>query len=120
MLLSLLSGGATRFLVLCLIRISGLLVRCLQWIRVGLPSLSKSCGYGRCMTSTCQRSYRALRDAIAGGDVSAVWEAWSQAEECSLDEAFCASGGPVPVKRLFVQGREVLSGLKWLALVGPK
>ena len=42
--------------------------------------------------------FGAFCDAIAGGDVSAVWETWSYAAEFALIEAFCASGGSILVK----------------------
>ena len=50
---------------------------------------------------------RTLRDAIANRDISVAWEVWSSAAEISLSDAFCASGGPIPVKG-FVRRRGVV------------
>ena len=43
-------------------------------------------------------------DAIASGDVSSAWLAWSSSAERALLSAFCLAGGPVP-ERSFCLGR---------------
>ena len=42
--------------------------------------------------------------AVASGDVSGAWIAWSTAAERALADAFCLAGGPVP-ERGFCLGR---------------
>ena len=42
--------------------------------------------------------------ALASGDVSGAWIAWSTAAERALADAFCLAGGPVP-ERGFCLGR---------------
>ena len=47
---------------------------------------------------------RTLRGAVESREISAAWEIWSYAAESSLIDAFCPSGGPMPVNG-FVRGR---------------
>ena len=56
--------------------------------------------------------------AVASGDVSGAWIAWSNAAEGALVDAFCLAGGPVPERGFCLAGG-------WRALVkfvwaGPK
>ena len=54
--------------------------------------------------------------AVASGDVSGAWIAWSNAAERALVDAFCLAGGPVP-ERGFCLGRGALIRFVW---AGPK
>ena len=56
--------------------------------------------------------------AIASGDVSGAWLAWSNAAEGALVDAFCLAGGPVP-ERGFCLGRG-LACFNRVRLGGPK
>ena len=56
--------------------------------------------------------------AIASGDVSGAWLAWSNAAEGALLSAFCLAGGPVP-ERGFCLGRG-LARFNRVRLGGPK
>ena len=56
--------------------------------------------------------------AIASGDVSSAWLAWSSSAERALLSAFCLAGGPVP-ERGFCLGRG-LARFNRVRLGGPK
>ena len=56
--------------------------------------------------------------AVASGDVSGAWLAWSNAAEGALLSAFCLAGGPVPEKG-FCLGRG-LARFNRVRLGGPK
>ena len=61
--------------------------------------------------------------AVASGDVSGVWLAWSNAAEEALVDAFCLAGGRVlacfgPKCVGFVLGALFLGMLLWLIFVG--
>ena len=60
----------------------------------------------------------AVDSAIASGDVSGAWLAWSNAAEGALVNAFCLAGGPVP-ERGFCLGRG-LARFNRVRLDGPK
>ena len=56
--------------------------------------------------------------ALASGDFSGAWIAWSAAAERALADAFCLAGGPVP-ERGFCLGRG-LARFSRVRLGGPK
>ena len=60
----------------------------------------------------------AVDSAVASGDVSGAWIAWSNAAERALVDAFCLAGGPVP-QRCFCLGREQAC-FRGVRLGGPK
>ena len=67
-----------------------------------------------------------LEDALASGDVSGAWLAWSSAAERALVEAFCLAGGPIPdhgfrlgrgvarFKRVRLEGTQGAQGPGWV------
>ena len=57
--------------------------------------------------------------AVASGDVSGAWIAWSNAAEGALLSAFCLAGGPVP-ERGFLLGQGCLACFSKVRLGGPK
>ena len=59
-----------------------------------------------------------IDDALASGDVSGAWLAWSNAAEEAMVDAFCLAGGPVPL-RGFCLGRG-LACFNKVRLGGPK
>ena len=59
-----------------------------------------------------------IDDALASGDVSGAWVAWSTAAERALVDAFCLAGGLVP-ERGFCLGRG-LARFSRVRLGGPK
>ena len=62
------------------------------------------------------RDFRDLGDALAGGDVSSAWAAWSAAAETSLADAYQFAGGPVSQRGLRL-GREA-TGFRSVQLGG--
>ena len=80
----------------------GLLLGFVQLIVLGVLSLLKFVGFGMFMMSSLVGSMLmmlfSVDRAIALGDVSSAWLAWSESVERALLNAFCLAGGPVPEK----------------------